>query len=102
MTVGGAVAAQRSTALLAGAQMDPLRPDLHALGALPALGVLHGCDRTEMSAGTVGHCRPLLLVQHLVYGRDCDRSLAHGRCDEIGRASCRERGGVSGGYGEFG
>ena len=48
MLVGRAVAAQRRAALLAGAQMHPLRADLHALGALPALAVSHGGDRVEM------------------------------------------------------
>src|SRR2546425_10848509 len=83
MTVGGAIAAQRGAALLAGAQMDPLRLDFHALGTLPLLRVPHGRDRSEMSAGSVGHGRPRLLVQHLVYGRDRDRSLAHGRCHAL-------------------
>src|SRR5437879_12809685 len=35
--------------------MDPLRADLHALGALPALPVSHGGDRREVSAAIVGH-----------------------------------------------
>src|SRR5256885_13076939 len=50
MLVGRAVAAQRGAALLARSQVDPVRADLHALGALPALGVPHGRDRTEVSA----------------------------------------------------
>src|SRR6266704_260710 len=62
VTVGGAVAAQGGAALLARAQMDPLRLDLDALGALPALGVPHRCDRSEMGAAGVGHRRPLVLV----------------------------------------
>src|SRR5713101_9739360 len=60
VAVGGAVAAQRSSTLLAGTQMDPLRPDLYALGALPPLGLPHGGDRFEVRAGTAGHRRPLL------------------------------------------
>src|SRR5437588_1636816 len=55
MLVGRAVAAQRGAALLARSQVDPVRADLHALGALPALGVPHGRDRTEVSAAIVGH-----------------------------------------------
>src|SRR5213593_1899083 len=62
MTVGGAVAAQGGAALLARAQMDPLCPDLHALGAFPVLGVPHRGDRSEMGAAGVGHRRPLVLV----------------------------------------
>src|SRR5437763_7970194 len=61
MTVGGAVAAQGGAALLARAQMDPLCPDLHALGAFPTLGVPHRGDRSEMGAAGVGHRRPLVL-----------------------------------------
>src|SRR5438309_6104640 len=79
VAVGRAVAAQCGAALLAGAQMHPLRFHLHALGALAALGVLYGLDDTEMRAGTVRHSKPRLLVQYLVYGGDRDRSLAHGR-----------------------
>src|SRR5207249_10487982 len=60
MLVGGAVATQRGAALLAGAQVDPLRAQLHALGALPPLGVPHGGDLSEMSAASVGHGRPRL------------------------------------------
>src|SRR2546421_446476 len=55
MLVGRAVAAQRGAALLARSQVDPVRADLHALGALPALGVPHGGDRAEVSAAIVGH-----------------------------------------------
>src|SRR6266700_188450 len=55
MLVGRAVAAQRLAALLAGSQMHPLRADLHALGALPALAVSHGGDRPEMLAACIGH-----------------------------------------------
>src|SRR6266699_5878370 len=79
VTVGGAVAAQGGAALLARAQMDPLRLDLDALGALAVLGLLHVGDGAQMSATSVGHRSPSLLVQHLVYGGDRDRSLAHGR-----------------------
>src|SRR5713226_5302742 len=58
--VGRAVAAERGAALLARTQMDPRRADLHALRALPALGVSHGRDRGEMPAGTLGcHRLPL-------------------------------------------
>src|SRR2546426_8337440 len=60
MLVGGAVATQRGAALLAGAQVDPLRAQLHALGTLPPLGVPHGGDLSEMSAASVGHGRPRL------------------------------------------
>src|SRR2546429_2051013 len=63
MTVGGAVAAQRGAALLASAQVDPLGADFHTVSALPALGVPHGCDCSEMGAGSVGHCRPLVFVR---------------------------------------
>src|SRR5207237_3043025 len=78
MLVGRAVAAQRGAALLAGAQMHPLRVDLHALGALPALAVSHRSDRLEMNAARVGHRAPRLFVQHLVDGGDRDRSLPDG------------------------
>src|SRR2546430_7122700 len=78
MLVGRAVAAQRRAALLAGSQMHPLRADLHALGALPALAVSHGGDRLEMLAACIGHREPRLLVQYLVDGGDRDRSLADG------------------------
>src|SRR5205807_5013156 len=78
MLVGRAVAAQRRAALLAGAQMHPLRLDLHALGALPALGMSHGGDRLEVNAARVGHRAPRLFVQHLVDGGDRDRSLPDG------------------------
>src|SRR5947207_1235412 len=78
MLVGRAVAAQRRAALLAGSQMHPLRADLHALGALPALAVSHGGDRLEMLAACIGHREPRLLVQHLVDGGDRDRSLPDG------------------------
>src|SRR5438067_12245974 len=61
MTAGRAVAAQGGAALLARAQMDPLCPDLHALGAFPTLGVPHRGDRSEMGAAGVGHRRPLVL-----------------------------------------
>src|SRR5438445_12511825 len=83
VAVGGAVAAQGGAAFLAGAQMDPLRAHLDALRAFPALGVPHSRDRGEMSAGTVRHRRPLLLVQHLVHSGDRDRSLAHGGCHAL-------------------
>ena len=57
MTVGRAVAAQRGAALLARAQIDPLRAQLHALGALPAFGLPDRPNGDEMRAGTVGHGR---------------------------------------------
>src|SRR6058998_1310449 len=59
VAVGRAVATQRSATLLAGAQMDPLRAHLHALGALPLFRVPHRCDRADVGAGSVGaHCPP--------------------------------------------
>src|SRR5205823_11886041 len=60
MLVGRAVAAQCRAALLAGAQMHPLRADLHAFGALPPLAVPHGGDRLEMNAACIGHREPSL------------------------------------------
>src|SRR5438105_15213342 len=60
MLVGRAVAAQRRAALLAGAQMHPLRADLHALGELPALAVSDGADCLEMNAACVGQREPRL------------------------------------------
>jgi len=37
VTIWRAVAAERNAARLTGAQMNPVRPDLHALLAFPAL-----------------------------------------------------------------
>ena len=55
VAVGGAVAAQRRAALLAGAQMDPLRPDLHTLRALASVRKFDSRDGGKMAATSVGH-----------------------------------------------
>ena len=50
-----AVATQRHATLLAGAQMHPLRPDLHTLRALAAVRKFDGRDGGKMAATSVGH-----------------------------------------------
>src|SRR5205807_8950555 len=50
-----AVATQRRATLLACAQMHPLRPNLHTLGALAAGGKSDGRDGGQMCATSVGH-----------------------------------------------
>ena len=50
-----AIATQRHAALLAGAQMHPLRPDLHTLRALAAVRKFDGRDSGQMAATSVGH-----------------------------------------------
>ena len=55
------IAAQRRATLLAGAKMDPLRADFHALGALADFWLLDRVDRIEMRAGAIAHLRLLLL-----------------------------------------
>lgn len=77
VAVGRAVAAQRRAALLAGPQVDPLRPDLHALSTLPVLRVFYGRDGGEMRAGTGGRHRPHTAA-NLIDGGDGDRSLPDG------------------------
>ena len=57
VTVGRAVAAQSDTALLTGAQMDPLRSDFYTLGAFADLRLLDRIDRIEMRAAAIGHLR---------------------------------------------
>jgi len=49
------VAAKRRAALLAGAQMHPLRPNLHTFRALVAGGLFDGRDGGKMAATSVGH-----------------------------------------------
>src|SRR5512140_3675830 len=49
------VTAARRTALLAGAEVDPARADLHALLALPALRGLHRLDRLGVTACRFRH-----------------------------------------------
>src|SRR5215218_2204828 len=56
------VAAQRDAALLAGAQVDPLRADLDALLAFMVLGELHCRNGGKVSAGGRGHGR---IMAHL-------------------------------------
>src|SRR2546428_12388630 len=58
--VGRVIATPRGAALLAGAQVHPLRTDLHALLALPALRVPDGRNRGDMCACCVGHAGKLL------------------------------------------
>ena len=55
-----AVAAQRDTALLTGAQMHPFRSDLHALSAFGDFRQFDRRDRVEMRAAAIGHLRLLL------------------------------------------
>src|SRR6266436_113470 len=55
------IATPRGAALLAGAQVHPLRTDLHALLALPPLRVPDGRNRGDMGASCVGHALKLLL-----------------------------------------
>ena len=43
--------------------MNPLRADLHALGAFAALRLFNGINRIEMRAAAIAHLRlPLLLA----------------------------------------
>src|SRR5207244_6618479 len=61
MLVRRAVAAARAAALLAGAQMEPARADLHALLALVPFGLFDGVDRFDMGARFFIHaanCNP--------------------------------------------
>ena len=51
------VAAARRAALLAGPEVDPIRAGLHALLALPALGMFDGRDSADMRAALVCHAR---------------------------------------------
>src|SRR5687767_2118867 len=48
----------REAALLAGSQVHPPRPDLHALDALAPLRRLHGRDRANVLAGPFGRHPP--------------------------------------------
>ena len=57
------VAAQSLAAFLTRSQMDPLRIDLHTLGAFTSLRLLHGLDRVEMITTAIGHNYFLLLVE---------------------------------------
>ena len=74
-----AIATQRHTTLLAGAQMHPLRPDLHTLRALVAAGKFNGRDSRQMYATSVGHNlhRFQILVNELTF--------ANWRSDPFGR-----------------
>jgi hypothetical protein len=63
MTIGRAVAAQCDAALLACAQVNPERADLHALGTFANFGLLDGIDGIEMTTTAIGHNYLLLLVE---------------------------------------
>ena len=63
VTIRRAVAAQGHAALLAGAQVDPLRADLHAFGALANFRLLDRIDDVEMTTTAIGHNYFLLFVE---------------------------------------
>lgn len=50
-----AIAAKCDAAFLTGAQMHPLRADLHTLGAFANFWLFDGCNRVEMRAAPVRH-----------------------------------------------
>ena len=58
-----AVAAERDTACLARAQMNPIATDLHALGAFANLRLLHEIDRVEMTTTAFRHNYFRLLLE---------------------------------------
>ena len=78
----------RRAALLADAEVNPIRTHLRALFAFSTCGMLHGFDRAEVFTGR--HCaHPVLLfMQHLMDEGDCNRSLAE-RC--VGHAGSHRR-----------
>lgn len=55
MPVWRAVAAECRAARLTGAQMHPVRTDLHALFAFTALRLFDRIDRVKMRATSIGH-----------------------------------------------
>ena len=55
-----AVATKSDAALLAGAEMQPLRADFHALSALAGFRLLDRIDRIEMRTAAISHLRLLL------------------------------------------
>ena len=57
------VAAQCDSALLTRAQVDPLRADLHALGAFANFRLLHGVDGVEVTTTTIRHNYFRLLLE---------------------------------------
>jgi hypothetical protein len=59
------IAAMRPSALLAGAQMDPLRTDFHAFLTFAALRVFDTGDINDMSARSFRHGSFPLFVQLL-------------------------------------
>ena len=58
--------------------MNPLRPDLYALIALPVFCGLDVRDSADMRAGLAGHHRLQLLVKGLMNEGDRNRSFANG------------------------
>jgi hypothetical protein len=57
VTIWRTVTAERHAARLAGAQMDPVRTDLHAFFAFAPLRLFNGPDCLEMRAALGRHCR---------------------------------------------
>lgn len=77
------VATKSRTAFLTRPQVDPLRADLHALGALAPFRMFDSRNRRDVSAGLiVGHAS-LSLVKHAMHERDGDRTLADRRRDAL-------------------
>ena len=61
--IWGAVTAERDTACLARAHVNPVSADLHALGAFANLRLLHGIDRVEMTTTAFRHNYFRLLLE---------------------------------------
>jgi hypothetical protein len=59
MFVRGVIATAGATALLAGAQVNPRRSDLHAVLAFPFLRMFNADDSADVVAGSLGHGSPL-------------------------------------------
>jgi hypothetical protein len=72
------VTTQRPATRLTCPQMDPLSADLHALFALPTLRMFNGSNRRYVRASFLNHHLLLLLVEHLVYEGDRNRSFTDG------------------------
>ena len=61
-----AIAAERDSTRLARAQVDPLRPDLHAFFAFAALRLFDGRDRFEVRTRGIIHNRIISLAKYLM------------------------------------
>jgi hypothetical protein len=79
--VRGAVTAVRAAAFLAGAQVDPLRADLHALIAMVVARRLHRRERREVNAVPIDH-RRTLLRQRIVVRVQATKLSSHVRTSE--------------------